>query len=360
MINKNFLNKINEAETISEDKLYIRSIIVKDYNILKVRDYLIVDGSIVDEDLKNNIYTAYYRTGFLNMSRVIVGIMLEKDKLTIAGSSKKIVDNIASDLSVKKNSKNKKGLKKYFVIFILLLVILTSLFSVFVVNPAIKVTSSYNDAVNKFNNVASEYNKDVVKVSVENIVGVPGEVDLLLEVDDRFFPVALSVIKGNSASKIKKDIKTIDSMIMTLNEGKEIIKNIYNPSSQEVEGRLKKINEIDQIKFVTEYNDPNGLLGKEHGYNKCVYFTIDGLKIDGITSTDPIVLGTNGGGCIEVYSTVEDALERCEYLGQFDNTLLYSGSYAVVGTMVVRTSYVLTEEQQYTLTNYIVEQFTKN
>lgn len=360
MMNKNLLNKINEAETISEDKLYTKSIVVKDYNILKVRDYLIIDGSIVDEDLKNNIYTAYYRTGFLNMSRSIVGIILEKDKLTIAGSSKKIVDTIASDLSVKKNSKNKKGSKKYFIISILLLVILALLFSVFAVNLAIRVTSSYNEAVNKFNNVAIEYNKDVVKLSVENIEGVPGEVELLLEVDDGFFPVALSVIKGNSASKIQKDIQTIDSMITTLNEGKKIIKNIYNPSSQEVEERLKNINEIDQIKSVTKYNDPNELLGKEHGYNECVYFTIDGLKIDGITSTDPIVLGTNGGGCIEVYSTVEDALERCEYLRQFDNTLLYTGSYAVVGTMVVRTSYVLTEEQQYTLTNYIVEQFTKN
>ena len=88
MINKDLLNKINEAESISEDKLYIRSIHVKDYNILKVRDYLIIDGSIVDEDLKNNIYTAYYRTGFLNMSRAIVGIILENDKLIIAGSSK--------------------------------------------------------------------------------------------------------------------------------------------------------------------------------------------------------------------------------------------------------------------------------
>ena len=245
-------------------------------------------------------------------------------------------------------------------IFIVLFALIISLFSVFILNPAAKATKEYNNAVKQFNNVVIDYNKEVIKVSVDNIDGVPGEMDLLIEVEEGFLPTFISVLKGNSSNKIEKDINTINSMIDTLNDGIIIIKNIYNPTSQDIEMRLKNIDEINQIKSVTQYNDPNGLLGKEHGYNECVYFTIDGLKIDGISSTDPIVLGTNGGGCIEVYSNVEDAKNRCEYLAQFDNTLLYTGSYAIVGTMVIRTSYVLTDHQQYTLTNYIVEQFTKN
>lgn len=51
-------------------------------------------------------------------------------------------------------------------------------------------------------------------------------------------------------------------------------------------------------------------------------------------------------------------MTRCEYLKQFDDTMLYTGFYSIVGTMVVRTSYVLTDEQQYTLNDYIVQQFT--
>ena len=98
-------------------------------------------------------------------------------------------------------------------------------------------------------------------------------------------------------------------------------------------------------------------MGKEHGYISCVYFTVKGIELNR-DSTDPVDLGTDGGGSIEVYATLEDAEERCKYLAQFDDTILYSGSYAIVGTMVIRTSYVLTNEQQFYLTDKIIKQFT--
>ena len=71
-----------------------------------------------------------------------------------------------------------------------------------------------------------------------------------------------------------------------------------------------------------------------------------------------IAKGTDAGGAIEVYKTLEDALNRCDYLSQFDGTLLYSGSYTIVGTIVIRTSYKLTDEQQVELTNNIMQAFT--
>lgn len=33
-------------------------------------------------------------------------------------------------------------------------------------------------------------------------------------------------------------------------------------------------------------------------------------------------------------------MERCEYLSDYDNTILYSGSYTLLGTMAIRASYL--------------------
>ncbi len=49
----------------------------------------------------------------------------------------------------------------------------------------------------------------------------------------------------------------------------------------------------------------------------------------------------------------------CEYLHGFDNTILYTGSYAIVGTMVIRISYIYTTEEQYEMTNRITKELTK-
>lgn len=57
-------------------------------------------------------------------------------------------------------------------------------------------------------------------------------------------------------------------------------------------------------------------------------------------------MGTDGGGCIEVYATAEDATKRSDYLSTFDGSILSSGSHEVLGTCVVRTSNLLTASQQ--------------
>ena len=61
---------------------------------------------------------------------------------------------------------------------------------------------------------------------------------------------------------------------------------------------------------------------------------------------------------MEIYNTLEEARARCEYLSGFDGTILYSGSYAILGTMVIRTSYKLTNEQQLAFTRMITEKLT--
>ena len=64
-----------------------------------------------------------------------------------------------------------------------------------------------------------------------------------------------------------------------------------------------------------------------------------------------------GTRIIDVYKrqTLQSALNRCDYLSQFDGTLLYSGSYAIIGTCVIRTSYKLNDQEQVDLTNDIVK-----
>lgn len=46
---------------------------------------------------------------------------------------------------------------------------------------------------------------------------------------------------------------------------------------------------------------------------------------------------------------------RVEYLKGFDDTVLYSVSYAIVGTLIIRTSYLLSDKGQYDLTDAITK-----
>ena len=93
-------------------------------------------------------------------------------------------------------------------------------------------------------------------------------------------------------------------------------------------------------------------------YTSCIYFTINQIDTSQIRGSDVIAKGTDAGGAIEVYSTVDSALNRCEYLSQFDDSMLDSGSYTIIGTVVVRTSYKLSEQEQVSLTNEITQALT--
>lgn len=160
---------------------------------------------------------------------------------------------------------------------------------------------------------------------------------------------------------INKDNYDIDELKNEINELMYILlvaQQITKPEESWIIDRVKTIDGIVDIQAVTEDNDPNGQLNKEHGYTSCVYFTLKGneKKVKGKTAIEK---GTDGGGAIEVYENIEDVKNRCEYLGQFEGTLLYSGSYVAVGTMVIRTSYLLNNEEQFELTNDVIEKLTE-
>lgn len=152
--------------------------------------------------------------------------------------------------------------------------------------------------------------------------------------------------------------------IAEMQEAKQALENsiqqmeqITNPTGDFVIERISEIETVGEIQGVTEDNDPNGNLNKQGGYTSTTYFTcplIDQSTVIGNSVTDK---GTDGGGCVEVYKTVEDALARDSYLAGFDNAGMFSsGSHYVYGTLIIRTSDILTATQQTDLTEQI---FTK-
>lgn len=122
---------------------------------------------------------------------------------------------------------------------------------------------------------------------------------------------------------------------------------------------LKKVENIIDISAATEDNDPNKNLNKAGGYTAQVFFSSDLVNQSEVYGTTIIEKGTAAGGSIEVYSNVEDANSRNEYLAAFDGGFFASGSHTVIGTVVVRTSDELTASQQKTLEANIIAALTE-
>ena len=223
--------------------------------------------------------------------------------------------------------------------------------------PLQKASIAYNEAIVGYNANADTYNFLLKTTSIDNLDGFPIAADKLSSVDTTLSSVIRSFSNGNSATKTQMDIRTIADLSDYLTENIRILEQITAPSEAWVAERLQNVDDILEIQAVTPDNDPNGLLNKEDGgYTACIYFTSTGINVDG---DSPVSKGTDGGGAIEVYGTLEDAEARCEYLHGFDNTILYTGSYAIVGTMVIRISYIYTTEEQYEMTNRITKELTK-
>lgn len=128
------------------------------------------------------------------------------------------------------------------------------------------------------------------------------------------------------------------------------------PSDEFVLERLQRVDTITMMDAVTEEHDPNGKLGKQGGYIGCIYFRDlqveqSQLYVDG-DPNDVIDVGTQGGGALKIFLTVEDAEARNTYLGSFNGTAFTSGSHYVVGTIlnkniVVENARVMQEQDRY-------------
>ena len=138
------------------------------------------------------------------------------------------------------------------------------------------------------------------------------------------------------------------------------LKQVTNPSEAFVIQRITGLPNITGVEAVTETNDPNGNLNKAGGYTATVYFSSDLVDQSDVYASEGytgiVAVGTDGGGAVEVYSSVEDVEKRNTYLGVLDgNALLSPGSHEILGTCLLRTSDKLTASQQQALTQEVRE-----
>jgi len=70
---------------------------------------------------------------------------------------------------------------------------------------------------------------------------------------------------------------------------------------------------------------------------------------------DVVMIGTAGGGAVEVFSSREEAEKRAEYISFFEGSVMDAGSCTVEGTCLIRTSKYLSGDQQEKLTKKIRE-----
>ena len=167
--------------------------------------------------------------------------------------------------------------------------------------------------------------------------------------------------KANNKLKKKSDkteiIQSLEDSTKAMKDSIAQRKQVTNPSESFVLERLNGIPNVSQPLAVNEENDVNGMLHKDGGYTAAIFFTSDlvDTAANYIEDGDSIEKGTDGGGCIEVFKTEEEAEKRNTYLAAFDGLgSLSSGSHKVVGTVIIRTSNYLTATQQNDITTNII------
>lgn len=207
------------------------------------------------------------------------------------------------------------------------------------------LVSQYNTAISNLNTLAESYNEETKDLSLNNISSIPDSLPLFEKIT-----IDSELSNNDISDKLIEYSQIINESISYYS----IVHNLNSVNESAITNSLSGISNVVEYKAVTESNDPNGMLNKEGGYISAVYFTLDLIDYKSVPGNTVIDKGTDGGGCVELYANLTDAQSRCEYLKQFDNTLLYSGSYALVGRMVIRTSYQLSNQQQINVTESIV------
>lgn len=404
---KDDLNKLLEEYGCKNPDL-IKETVISDcsLSILQVRDTLLLHGEILHEDLNKQVYVATIRAGIKDMNSALIALKLHENKLFVAGYAKEgvikqnMVDQAFQKLEDAVHGKNVikpvKHKPKWFNVPIIILIVMVPIILIsrnsntidkeiltekdeiteesLLQEPTISpeeealnaeielvtaATVEYNKAVEEFNKYVESYNEAVKFTCIDNIEGFPKSLESLSEVNVNRDDIILVVKSENSEEKIIADTETILDMTEQVKDAITIVTQITNPDEDWVLERLGAIKEISGTQAVTPHQNPDGLLGKEGGYMACIYFTTPAAIPGEVPGETIVEKGTDAGGAVEVYSTLEDAEARVEYLAGFDGSVLYSGSYAIVGTMVVRTSYRLSDENQLYITNLITTEFTK-
>lgn len=255
---------------------------------------------------------------------------------------------------IKQLNKKQQGLLICGGVFLVVLVAITV--NLFLIR---NFTRAYNKAVDTYNKLSDEYDEALKLTCVDNIVGIPTSYGELENVDESL-KAYVGVFTGNNSSiKIAKDTKTVLTYCEEIEMMIAVLEQITASETSWVVDRLEEITGISGTECVTAENNPDGLLNKEGGYIGCIYFSLSEIDQTTVPGATIVAKGTDCGGAIEIYASLEEAEARCEYLAGFDGTILYSGSYAIVGTNVIRTSYILSNERQWEITSIITKKLTE-
>jgi len=191
--------------------------------------------------------------------------------------------------------------------------------------------------------------KESVKKAKKAKMNVPDAPKKINDVKKETKVLEKGVDYSKQLAELQKNTQMLDRSI------KQLVQ-VTNPSQEFVLKALKNIKSINDVKAVTEKNDPNGNLNKAGGYTAAIYFSSSQVDHSLFSGKDSIDNGADGGGCVEVYKTKKDAEARNKYLAAFDTAgMMNSGSHSVLGTIVVRTSSQLTATQQKKLEKSIID-----
>lgn len=234
---------------------------------------------------------------------------------------------------------------------------------------------SLNKNENPFDEDTITTLKEAMSVAQEAKVEIPEKVQEFeeLSVDENAKSKELNALKEQAEADVEimqgievpevPDVPDYTEVIKTVNNARgayedsvQSLKQITAPTDDFVMERLQRVDTITAMAAVTEDHDPNEQLGKQGGYIGCIYWSDKQVDTSQIYeySSDVIEVGTEGGGAIEIFNTAEEATKRSDYLGNFDGTIMASGSHYVYGTLIIRTSNYLKGSQQQELTQKVL------
>lgn len=253
-----------------------------------------------------------------------------------------------------------------------------------------KDSAEHLDKCNSMIIVIEDYNRarsDAEKKNEELETAVSVAEELILEkqpaLDNTLAPALETAISETRTSKkeipempetedeivaVTKEINEVDysGVLSNLSEKQQALEKsikqyalVDAPDESYIIECLRKVSNIENLSAVTEDNDPNGNLNKAGGYTSQVFFACDLVEQEKVIGDTIIEKGTDCGGSIEVYLTAEEANMRNTYLSTFDGGIFASGSHTVIGTVLVRTSNLLTASQQKELEANIIAILTE-
>ena len=234
--------------------------------------------------------------------------------------------------------------------------------------------TAYNDAKTKLEAQNAELQTKIDDATALTTSGTPLDETLITTLETKISEAKAAKVEVPEMPETAKDINTaadtmndadytsvissLDSAYSDLDTSIKQYALVDNPTEAFVIERLGNVEDIVDISAVTEDNDPNGHLGKAGGYTAQIYFSNVNINQGSVSGSTVIDKGTDCGGSIEVYSSVEDATTRETYLAAFDGGMFASGSHTIVGTCLIRTSDKLTASQQKEFEAAIIEALT--